>query len=114
MTRSSHPTVILKWAAHACADEVSEYAHEILTYWDAIAIPREWMLCWEKNAGPPLSLRLSIRERLLANTQSEVHHAQSSEIDSKVILMGHEIVKLLRPALVYSKGFFKLIVMVLL
>jgi hypothetical protein len=31
----------------------------------------------------------------------------ASETDSKVILMGHEIVKLLCPALVYSKGFFK-------
>ena len=31
----------------------------------------------------------------------------TSETDSKVILMGHEIVKLLCPALVYSKGFFK-------
>ena len=30
----------------------------------------------------------------------------ASETDSKVILMGHEIVKLLCPALVYSKGFF--------
>jgi hypothetical protein len=29
----------------------------------------------------------------------------TSETDSKVILMGHEIVKLLCPALVYSKGF---------
>ena len=31
----------------------------------------------------------------------------ASETDSKVILMGHEIVKLLCPVLVYSKGFFK-------
>jgi hypothetical protein len=30
----------------------------------------------------------------------------TSETDSKVILMGHEKVKLLCPALVYSKGFF--------
>jgi len=35
--------------------------------------------------------------------------SNTSETDSKVILMGHEIVKLLCPALVYSKGFFKLI-----
>ena len=32
---------------------------------------------------------------------------EASETDSKVILMGHERVKLLCPALVYSKGFFK-------
>jgi len=37
-----------------------------------------------------------------------------SETESKVILMGHEIVKLLCPALVYSKGFFMLILVVLL
>jgi hypothetical protein len=46
-------------------------------YWDANASPRERMLCWEKKAVPPLSSRLlSIRERLLANAQSEVRRAQ--------------------------------------
>jgi len=76
VTRSSHPTAIVEWAARACADEVSESAREILAYWDANASPRERTLCWEKNAGPPLSSRLSIRERLLANAQSEVRRAQ--------------------------------------
>jgi len=38
----------------------------------------------------------------------------SSETESKVILIGHEIVKLLYPALVYSERFFKLILVVLL
>jgi hypothetical protein len=36
----------------------------------------EGTLCWEKNAGPPLYSRRSIRERLLANAQSEVCRAQ--------------------------------------
>ena len=36
----------------------------------------ERTLCWEKNADPPLSSRLSIKERLLANAQSEVRCAQ--------------------------------------
>ena len=76
VTQSSHPIAIVEWAARACADEVSEYAHEILAYWDANASPRERTLCWEKNAGPPLSSRLSISERLLANAQSEVRRAQ--------------------------------------
>jgi len=44
----------------------------------------------------------------------DYEEATTSETDSEVILMGHEIVKLLCPALVYSKGFFKLIGMVLL
>ena len=76
VTPSSHPTDIVEWAARASAEGVSEYAHEILAYWDANATPREQSLFWAMNAGPPLSSRLSIRERLLANDQSEVCRAQ--------------------------------------
>ena len=72
----SHPTAIVEWAARASADAVSEYAHEIIAYWDANASPREGTLCWEKNTGPPLYSRRSIKERLLANAQSEVRRAQ--------------------------------------
>jgi hypothetical protein len=76
VTPSCHPTAIVEWAARASADAVSEYAHEILAYWDANASPHERTLFWEKNAGPPLYSRRSIKERLLANAQSEVRRAQ--------------------------------------
>jgi hypothetical protein len=76
VTTSGHPTDIVIWAARASADVVSEYAHEILAYWDNNASPCGWTLCWEKNAGPPLSSRRSIRERLHVNAQSEVRCAQ--------------------------------------
>jgi len=72
----SHPTAIVEWAACASADAISEYAHKIISYWDANASPREGTLCWEKNAGPPLYSRRSMKERLLANAQSEVRRAQ--------------------------------------
>ena len=72
----SHPTAIVEWAAHASADAISEYAHKIISYWDANASPREGTLRWEKNAGPPLYSRRSMKERLLANAQSEVRRAQ--------------------------------------
>jgi hypothetical protein len=76
VTPSCHPTDIVEWAARASQDAVSEYAREILAYWDANASPRERTLCREEKAGPPLSLHLSIRERLLVNAQSEVRCAQ--------------------------------------
>ena len=49
---------------------------KIFAYWDANMSPPERSLCWEKKVGPPFSLRLSIRERLLANAQSEVRPSQ--------------------------------------
>jgi hypothetical protein len=76
MTPSSHPTAIIEWAAPASVYAVYEYAHEILEYWDANASPHKQTICNEENAGPPLSLRLPIRERLLANEQSEVRCAK--------------------------------------
>ena len=41
VTPSCHPTAIVEWADRASAEAVSEYAHEILAYWDAIASPHE-------------------------------------------------------------------------
>ena len=76
VTPSSHPTDIVEWAARASPEGISEYAHEILAYWDANATPHERSLFWATNAGPPLSSRLSIRERLLANARTEVQRAQ--------------------------------------
>ena len=76
VTPSSHPTDIVEWAARACPEDVSEDAHEILAYWDAHATPHEQSLFWATNAGPPLSSRPSIRERLLANARTEVRRAQ--------------------------------------
>jgi hypothetical protein len=76
VTPSSHPTAIVKWAARANADDVFEYAREILAYWDANASPQEKTLCDEDTAGPPRSSRLPPRERILANEQSGVRHAQ--------------------------------------
>ena len=75
MTPSSHPTAIIEWAAPASVYAVYEYARKILEYWDANASPHEQTICNEENAGPPLSSRLPIRERLLANEQS-VRRAQ--------------------------------------
>jgi hypothetical protein len=75
-TPSSHPTAIVEWAACASVYAVYEYAREILEYWDANASPHEQTICNEENAGPPLSSPLPIRERLLANEQSEVRRDQ--------------------------------------
>ncbi len=76
VTPSKHPMATVKWAPCANAGDVLEYTRTILEYWDANASPQEKTLCNEDNAGPPLSSRLSPRERLIANEQSGVCRAQ--------------------------------------
>ena len=91
---------------------------EYMNHCHTVALPRRLRL---DPSNPPsstspacCSTRAYEWAKALSSASSSTLASVTSETDSKVILMGHEIMKLFCPALVYSNGFFKLIVMVLL